>query len=103
MKSKLGIFFIASSILALLVGVDFLGTHLLLTQEHLGRVDQDVYRTLIAKWFLTGVLFGAAIMFLLVEAWVWKNWRSWNKFCCDHHEKVYKATMGISQGKMLRR
>lgn len=103
MKQRLGLFFMVCLLIGVVVAADMLGTHLLLPQERLAGVTQEVYRLLIAKWFCTGIVLGMTIMFFLVEAWVWKNWKSWNKFCCDHHERVYRAQMGISQGPMLRR
>lgn len=89
---------------ALLIGADLLATHLLLPQERFtSTLSQETYRLLIVKWFLAGIGLGMVLMFCLVESWIWNNWRSWNRYCCDWHEKIYKSEMGISQGKMLRR
>lgn len=95
MKNRLGLVFFASVIFGLLVAGDLLVTHLMLPAEKLAGVTQEVYRILIVKWFCAGWVMGMLVMFFLVETWIWKNWRSWNKFCCDHHERVYRATMGL--------
>ena len=103
MKNRLGLIFFVSMVVGLIIAGDLLGTHLLLPAEKLSGVTPEVYRILIAKWFCAGWVLGMFVMFFLIESWIWKNWKSWNKFCCDHHERVYKAQMGISQGPMLRR
>lgn len=103
MRSRVGIFFLMSVIGGIGLGASFLVSHMMLPADRLSGVTQEVYRALIVKWFLAGIALGMGIMFFLIESWIWKNWRSWNRFCCDHHERVYQSTMGISQGKMLRR
>lgn len=103
MKNRIGIFFFMSVLAGLVIGATLLISHLLLPLDKLAGVTQDVYRALIVKWFISGVALGMGIMFFLIESWIWKNWRIWNRFCCAHHERIYKSTMGISQGPMLRR
>lgn len=91
-----GLFFFIGVVGIIIGGADFLCTHLLLPQEKLG-VAPSVYGILITKWFLAGIILGMILMFFLVESWVWNNWRSWNKFCCEHHEKVYRASMDLKR------
>lgn len=103
-KSHIGMVFFLSMIGVVLVGANLLITHMMFSSEKIGAVmSPEIYRWLILKWFLAGIVFGMMTMFFLVESWIWKNWKSWNKFCCDHHEKIYRSQMGISQGRMLRR
>ena len=104
MKSRMGAFFLMGIAVVIAIGIDLVATHLMIPETNIGpTLTAETYHLLIIKWFCTGVVLGMAVMFFMVEAWIWKNWKSWNKFCCDHHEKVYKAQMGISQGRMLRR
>lgn len=104
MKSRIGDIFLAGFFGVCLIGADLIATHLMLPSEKLNSVmTQETYRLLIAKWFVAGLVLGLLMTFFLIEAWIWKNWKSWNRFCCEHHERVYQAQMGISQGRMLRR
>ncbi len=95
-KSRLGQGFFVFALLVMAGAADFFATHLMLPSGKLtNEMTEAVYRTLITKWFLAGLVLGMLLMFLFVESWVWRNWQSWNKFCCDHHERVYRATMGL--------
>ncbi len=103
MKSRLSLFFLACMLAGTIGATGLLFVHLSLPPDKLG-VTPEVYKALIVKWFLAGWVLGMMVMFFLIESWIWKNWHSWNKFCCDHHERVYRSTMGIStSGRMLRR
>jgi hypothetical protein len=101
MRAKVGF---AALMVVVVIGVDLIATHLMMPPEKISQtLSPDLYRLLIVKWFVAGVALGLLSMFFLIEAWIWRNWKSWNRYCCDHHEKVYQAQMGISQGRMLRR
>ena len=104
MKSLVGKFFFIALIVVLIIGADLIATHLMMPPEKISpTMSQEIYRLLIVKWFVAGIVLGLLTMFFLIESWIWRNWKSWNKFCCDHHEKVYQSQMGISEGRMLRR
>lgn len=93
---QIGQFFLIGSFVAIAIGAELLWNHLMLPQHKLSPgLTEGTYQLLITKWFLAGILLGMGLMFCLVETWIWRNWRSWNRFCCDHHERIYRATMDL--------
>lgn len=103
MRSRTWMIFLFFGCMSLMAALYVLASHLLMPANMLSiEVSPEIYHDLIFKWFLAGVGIGMTLMFFLIETWVWKNWHSWNKFCCEHHERVYRSQMGIGP-KMLRR
>lgn len=87
--------FVGLALVAIAFAVLILGQHLQLPAEHVGpELTLEIYHALIMKWFVFGVLVGSILMFCLIETWLWKNWHSWNQFCCEHHGRIYKRMMG---------